>query len=191
MVKARSALFAAAAVVGLTVGVAAPAATAAPAAIDRPLARGSWVDQEGYIRQSPQQLAALAEVQTSADTEKIANSGLPVNLLLDPQTGEILAADYAEKAPTLRVPTAIGTSCTTGAARLLQMVSGRSVARCFNGTGSTSVSVFNTYWASAGASNAWLKLTFSNGTTSTLLHGSSCTYSPSRTTVKVERGFHS
>lgn len=151
-------------------------------------AGGTWVDRSGYVRLSAQQLAELDSEQSASETQRIADSGEAVNMLVDPDTGRVLAAQYAELSSPA-TPLAI-TDCGSGGSIIKRRNQGVTNTYCYIGSGTRIVSIVGTYYASAGASNIHLTLHFTNGTSTTLLHGSSITLSTPKTTNKLVRGYH-
>lgn len=111
-----------------------------------------WVDSEGYVRIPLSELEALASTQTAKEIDGLVNSGRPLNILVDPATGETLAAAVAEKSPNPEIiPFAITTGCgTPGHATAGRYVAGGGYATCFNGSGTLWISLPNTYYLSGG-----------------------------------------
>lgn len=190
-----SRLLVASATVALVLGAGLPASASddtdlqLAAEYEETVAKGTWVDQDGYVRLSPEQLRKLDRSQSQADTQRIVDSGKPVNMLVDADTGAVLAAQYAEQ---VTGPTTMAiTDCVSGGSIIKRTNQGVTHTYCYIGSGTRTVSIVGTYYASAGSSNIWFTLYFTNGTSSTLLHGSSITLSTPKTTNKIERGYHS
>ncbi|GEM_PF-5916897 len=147
------------------------------------------MDEGGYIRQTPERLAEIAASQTSTETDQIVESGEPVNLLVDSDTGEILAATYVRRASARGIaPMAIGSSCASGASYVMTNAGGTSPKHCFSGTGKKSVNVPGVVYASSGDYNKYFDIKFSDGWTSLLMHSSSVSYTKPRTLTSVDRG---
>lgn len=110
-----------------------------------------WIDENGYIRLPKAELEGLAGTQTPKQIEALVRQGGPLNLLIDPNTGEYLAAAVASKAPGIVTPNAITLGCGgTGNAQSSRYYGGGALATCYQGTGSIYVNLPNTFYLSAG-----------------------------------------
>jgi len=145
-----------------------------------------WVDDDGYERLPLNELEAIAQAQTAAQIAEVIDSGEPYNALIDGETGEIRAAVPAVKVALPIAPMAITTGCgVPGHATASQMVGGRGLAWCFNGSGSAPLSLGNVYYVAAGdRTTLW---TYNGGPQYVTGTGTSHTFSPMVSLNSIQR----
>jgi hypothetical protein len=123
-------------------------------------------------------------VQSSEAIEAVVGSGRPFNGLLDISKREYLAAAYAEKSQV--TPMAITTGCgPAGHASSSRYVGGRAMSTCFNGSGSLTISLPQTFYVSAG--NAVTTWWYTPTVGWTMPYGSSATIASPINVWKVSR----
>lgn len=149
-----------------------------------------WVDSDGYVRLPRAELENLAKTQTPGEVEALLKLEIPLNLLVDTDTGAHLAAAVAEKvSPGALMPFALTpTGCgTPGHAFSNRYVGSRALTTCFEGTGSLFISLPNTYYLNAGwTSTTWFPPAPQTGIWVTAF--SSVTLSSNLNVVEVFRG---
>lgn len=148
-----------------------------------------WVDSDGYVRLPVSELEDIASTQTPGEIEDLFVSGLPLNTLLDPATGNYLAAAVAEKVsgkPAMRAGVAVGGCGTTGSTVIFRNVGSGGRSTCFVGFGDLWIDLPSTYYISAGYADAGFDY-YGGGGTLTVWAGFSTTLTTAAHFQRVTR----
>jgi Ni/Co efflux regulator RcnB len=135
-------------------------------------------DLSGAYQQVDARLAQLAETQSAADAERIMNGGGDVQALVDPDTGQVLAAFRS----TSRSLVSVGPGCTTSSAC---MNSSTGVPYGYTGSGTKTGTWKNSVRVSAGDRRT--SYAASNGAAYNYSAGVTISWSRAVTVVKISR----